>query len=303
MASPEAEAMKASLADVLVQMAGTEENPHSVDEMRGLYGLISDLCQEPGDVTYGEVDAGGVPAIWADPKGGATDRVVQYVHGGGYVIGSAHYYKPLTGRIAKAVGCRVLNVDYRLAPEHPHPAPVDDSVAVYHWLLGQGYTPAHLAISGDSAGGGLTLATLLALRDANVSQPAAAVPISPWTDMEVTGETMATNAATDVVVQSPMLLGMAEMFLHGQDPQDPLAAPLHGSFTGIAPLYIQVGGDETLLDDARRVAAAAQRDGVEVTLEVFPGMQHVFQMGAGNVPESDDAIAKIGTFLRSHLGL
>ena len=303
MTSPEAEALRGKFAEMLVQLSGTEENPLSVDEMRGLSGLFADNTAEPDEVTWTEVDAGGIPAIWADPDAGATDRVVQYVHGGGYVIGNAHYYKRLTGHIAKAVGCRVLNVDYRLAPEHPHPAPVEDSTTAYRWLLGQGYDPAHLAISGDSAGGGLTLATLLALRDAGTAQPAAAVPISPWADMEATGDTMTTNAVNDALVQAPMLLGMAGMFLNGHDPKDPLAAPIHADFSGIAPLYIQVGGHETLLDDAKRVAEAAQRDGVDVTLEVFPEMQHVFQIGAGNVPESDDAIAKIGAFLRSRLGL
>ena len=197
----------------------------------------------------------------------------------------------------------MLSVDYRLAPEHPHPAPVEDSATAYRWLLAQGYDSTHLAISGDSAGGGLTLATLLALRDAGTAQPAAAVPISPWVDMEGLGESMTTNAVNDALVQAPMLLGMAGMFLSGHDPKDPLASPMYADFTGVAPLYIQVGGYETLLDDAKRVAEAAQRDGVDVTLEVFPEMQHVFQMGAGNVPESDDAIAKIGAFLRPRLGL
>ena len=303
MTSPEAEALKETLAEMLAQLSGTEEHPVLVDEMRGLYGLFADITAEPDEVTWTEVDAGGIPAIWADPDAGATDRVVQYVHGGGYVIGNAHYYKRLTGHIAKAVGCRVLSVDYRLAPEHPHPAAVEDSTTAYRWLLGQGYAPAHLAISGDSAGGGLTLATLLALRDAGTALPAAAVPISPWVDMEATGDTMTTNADNDALVHAPMLLAMAGMFLGGHNPKDPLVAPIHADFTGIAPLYIQVGGHETLLDDAKRVAAAARRDGVDVTLEVFPEMQHVFQIGAGHVPESDDAIAKIGAFLRPCLGL
>lgn len=303
MISAEAEVLRTKLVEALVQLAGTEENPASVDDMRGLYGLFSDNATEPDSVTWTEVDAGGVPAIWADSEVGTTDRVVQYVHGGGYVIGSAHHYKRLTGHIARAVGCRVLSVDYRLAPEHPHPAPVEDSATAYRWLLAQGYDSTHLAISGDSAGGGLTLATLLALRDAGTAQPAAAVPISPWVDMEGLGESMTTNAVNDALVQAPMLLGMAGMFLSGHDPKDPLASPMYADFTGVAPLYIQVGGYETLLDDAKRVAEAAQRDGVDVTLEVFPEMQHVFQMGAGNVPESDDAIAKIGAFLRPRLGL
>ena len=151
--------------------------------------------------------------------------------------------------------------------------------------------------------GGLTLATLLALRAAGTAQPAAAVPISPWADMEAAGETMTTNADNDALVHAPLLLAMAGMFLAGSDAKDPLVSPLHADFTGVAPLYIQVGGHETLLDDAKRVAAAAQRDGVDVTLEVFPEMQHVFQIGAGNVPESDDAVAKIGAFLRPRLGL
>ena len=272
MTSPEAEALRGKLAELLVQLSGTEEHQLSVDEMRALGGFFADNTAEPDEVTWTEVDAGGVPAIWADPGAGATDRVVQYLHGGGDVIGDAHYYKRLTGHIAKAVGCRVLSVDYRLAPEHPHPAPVEDSTAAYRWLLGQGYVPEHLAISGDSAGGGLTLATLLALRDAGMAQPAVAVPISPWADMEATVESMTTNADNDALVNPPLLLAKAGMFLAGHDPKDPLVAPIHADFTGIAPLYIQVGGHETLLDDAKRVAAAAQRDGVDVTLEVFPEM-------------------------------
>ena len=304
MTSPEAHALKDSLARFLDRLSGTAEQRPSVDEMRGLATeLWGALTAEPDGVTWTEVDAGGVQALWADPRDGATDRVVQYVHGGGYVIGSVHDYRPFTGHIAKAVGCRVLSVDYRLAPEHPHPAPVEDSTAVFRWLRGQGYDAAHLAIAGDSAGGGLTLATLLELRDSDTEQPAAAVPLSPWADMEAAGDTMTTNAEHDALVQAPMLVAMAGMFLNGHDPKDPLVAPVHADFTGLAPLYIQVGGHETLLDDARRVAAAADRDGVDVTLEVFPEMQHVFQIGAGTVPESDDAVAKIGAFLRPRLGL
>lgn len=303
MSSREAEALKVKLGEIHEQLVGSEDKPPTLEELRTLGEVFGEIPSEPAGVTWTDVDAGGVPAIWADPAGGATDRVLQYVHGGGYVIGSATSYKRFTGHLAKAVGCRVLSVDYRLAPENPHPAPVEDSTNAYRWLLGQGYDPAYVAISGDSAGGGLTLATLLALRDAGDPLPAASVPISPWTDMEATGETMTTNAERDVLVQAPMLQGMAEMFLGGQDTKDPLAAPLHGDFTGIPPTYIQVGGAETLLDDATRVAGVAQKAGVDVTVEVFPEMQHVFQIGVGSVPESDDAVAKIGSFLRARLGL
>lgn len=274
-----------------------------LEDMRSIYGDFAALGAEPSGVTWTEVDAGGVPAIWADPTGGATDAVLQYVHGGGYVIGAAHYYRNLTGHLAKAIGCRVLNVDYRLAPEHPHPAPVQDSTTAYRWLLDQGIAPGRIAISGDSAGGGLTVATLLSIRMAGLPQPAAAVPLSPWVDMEGTGDSMTSKDAVDLIVHADALKGMADAFLQGQDARDPLAAPLHADLRDICPLYIQVGGDETLLDDSVRLDAKARAAGVESRLDVFPGMQHVFQMAAGNMPEADDAVARIGAWLKPKLGL
>jgi acetyl esterase/lipase len=189
-----------------------------------------------------------------------------------------------------------------LAPEHPHPAAVDDSVTAYRWLLSQGVAPSRLAIAGDSAGGGLTIATLVALRDLGVPLPAAAVPISPWVDLEGTGETMATRADVDLLVTAAGLKMMADHFLAGQDAREPLAAPLHADLTGLPPLYIQVGDEETLLDDSLRIAAKARDAGVDVTVDVFPEMQHVFQMGAGSVPEADEAIVRIGAYLRGRLG-
>jgi acetyl esterase/lipase len=229
--------------------------------------------------------------------------VLQYVHGGGYVIGAAHYYRNLTGHLAKAIGCRVLNVDYRLAPEHPHPAPVQDSTTAYRWLLDQGFAPGRIAISGDSAGGGLTVATLISIRMAGLPQPAAAVPLSPWVDMEGTGDSMTSKDAVDLIVHRDALKGMADAFLQGQDTRDPLAAPLHADLRGLCPLYIQVGEDETLLDDSVRLDARAREAGVESRLDVFPGMQHVFQMAAGTTPEADDAVARIGAWLKPKLGL
>jgi epsilon-lactone hydrolase len=207
----------------------------------------------------------------------------------------------MVGHIAKAAGIRALNVDYRLAPEHPHPAAVEDSVTAYRWLLDQALRPEHLAIAGDSAGGGLTIATLVALRDRGLPLPAAAVPISPWVDLEGTGATMATKADVDLLVSAEVIKSMADSFLAGQDARDPLAAPLHAELSGLPPMYIQVGDDETLLDDSRRIAERARGAGVDVRLDVFPEMQHVFQMTAGNVPEADDAIARIGAYLRERL--
>jgi acetyl esterase/lipase len=299
MASAQAEAIKEQLRIFAAGLTGDVELP----EMRAGYATFAGLGSKPTGVTWTEVDAGGVPSIWADPAGGASDRVLQYVHGGGYVIGSADFYRNLTGHLAKALGCRVLNVDYRLAPEHPHPAPVEDSTKAYRWLLDQGLEPGHLAISGDSAGGGLTMATLLAIRDAGLPLPAAAVPISPWVDMEATGASMTTNAERDVLVAGETIKGMAEAFLQGKDARDPLAAPLHADLRGLCPLYIQVGGDETLLDDSTRLADRAKSAGVDVRIDVFPDMQHVFQMAAGNMPEADEAIARIAEWLRPRLGL
>ena len=300
MASKEAEAVNALLIEFRRSMA--EAGPVSLEEMRENAGRLGDFTAEPEGVRWEPVDAGGVPSIWAVPQDPSADRVVEYLHGGGYVLGSAEVYQRFTGHLANAVGCRVLSVDYALAPEHPHPGPVDDSVKVYRWLLDQGYRPEHIAISGDSAGGGLTLATVLKLAIDALPQPAAAVPLSPWTDMEGLGESMRANAERDLLIKPDEIKGMADLFLAGSDPRHPLAAPLYGNYAGVCALYIQVGGDETLLDDARRVATRAASDGVDVRLDVFPEMQHVFQMAAGHLPEADDAVTRIGAYLRPRLG-
>ena len=302
MASPEAEAAKELLRQLSAAVVGSD-TPPTLEEQRAGMAMIAEAATVPEGVTVTEAYAGGCRAYWHDPAGAATDRVILYLHGGGYVIGSARIYERFAGHLAAAVGCRVLNVDYRLAPEHPHPAAVEDATSAYRWLLAQGYLPEHIAISGDSAGGGLTLATLLSLSADGLPQPAAAVPLSPWTDMEGTGESMTTNAGVDLLVQKEALQGMAAAFLGEGDRRDPLAAPLHGDYAGLAPIYMQVGGDETLLDDSTRVAEKAKAAGVEVKLDVFPEMQHVFQTSAGNVPEATDAVQRIGEWLRVKLDL
>lgn len=296
MISPQAERMKQQLAEFAARLAG-----QNVAGMREVFRTFSSGTTRPPGVAWTRIDAGGVPGIWADADGGALNRAILYLHGGGYVMGDAQAYRYFTGHLARAAGCRVLSVDYRLAPEHPHPAAVQDAVRAYRWLLQQGWEPAHLAIAGDSAGGGLSLATLLALRDQGMPLPAAGLALSPWTDLEATGTTMTSNAPHDVMIQRPALLALAGLFLNGHDPREPHASPLHGDFTGLPPLYIQVGGQETLLDDSRRVADSARKAGVAVTLEIFPHMQHVFQAGVGTVPEADDAMRRIGTYLRSRL--
>ncbi|MBC8194596.1 MAG: alpha/beta hydrolase [Acidimicrobiia bacterium] len=300
MASEQANAIKEQLKLLSEAVGGVE----TVEEQRAQFEMAAAMMTAPPEgVIWTEVDAGGVAAIWADAEGGSTEHVIQYVHGGGYKIGSATGYRNFTGQLAKAVGCRVLSVDYRLAPEHPHPAAVNDSTTAYRWLLDQGYSAERIAISGDSAGGGLTLSTLLNLRDNGVALPVAGVPISPWVDLEGLGESMITRAEVDVLIDPVNLKEGADVFLAGHDARDPLAAPLYGDFTGISPLLIQVGDEETLLDDSTRMADVAASAGVDVSLEVFPEMQHVFQLFTGNMPEADDAVAKIAAWLRPRLGL
>jgi len=301
MASPQAEMVKGLLRQLQEEILGQPEPP-TLEEMRASGEGFGEMTGEPDGINWQDEEVAGVPCRWAVPDGGADDRVLQYVHGGGYVLGSLDGYRKFTGHLANSIGCRVLSVDYRLAPEHPHPAAVDDSSAVYRALLGD-FAPDHLAISGDSAGGGLTMSTIVKLRDDGTPQPAGAVPLSPWVDLEGTGESMQAKADVDLIVGAEGLKQMADMFLAGQDHRDPLAAPLHADMTGLCPIYVQVGGDETLLNDATRLATKAAAAGVEVRLDAFPEMQHVFQMAAGNVPESDDAVARIGQWLRPKLGL
>jgi acetyl esterase/lipase len=279
-------------------------NPEmTLDEMRTLFDHWGDVTGEPGGVDYIEVDAGGVPAMWAIPKDCNEDRVVICTHGGGYVVGSMYSHRKVFGHLAKAIGCRALILNYRCAPEYPHPAPVEDAVLSYRWLLDDGMKPEHICTAGDSAGGGLCTTVLLAIRDAGLPMPAAAMPMSPWYDMELSGGSLITNAAKDELVQEGILASMAEMFLGSASPQDPLANPLYNDLAGLPPVYIQVGGDETLLDDAVRFLDMAKEAGVEAKLEVFPEMQHVFHFLAGAAPEGDDAIAKFAEWVRPKLGL
>ncbi len=301
MASPEAQNLKDAFTSMRRNLASGE--PRSLDDRRKAAAILGLLASQPSGITYTDVDAGGVPAIWAAPANGSSEHVLQYLHGGGYVLGDADAYRRFTGHLANLTGCRVLNVDYRLAPEHPHPAPVSDSVAAYRWLLAQGFSPNNIALAGDSAGGGLTVATLVALRDAGDPQPSCAAPISPWIDLEGTGESMTSNAATDVLIDAAGIRQSAELFLAGGDPHDPLAAPLFADLSNLPPLYVQVGEDETLRDDSVRLVDAAIKAGVDATLEVFPEMQHVFQLSVGQMPEATLATEKICSYLQTKMGL
>src|SRR5277367_254071 len=269
-------------------------------ELRVVFEKLGDSTPLAPDIKKEKVSAGGIDAEWISAPNSSVDRAVLYVHGGGYVIGSVNTHRDLLARIARASGARVLGINYRLAPEHPFPAAVDDSVAAYRWMLAQGLNPNRIAVAGDSAGGGLTVATLVAIRDAKLPVPGAGVCISPWVDMEGIGETMKTRAAVDPVVQREGLLGMAAAYLGGQNPRSPLAAPLYADLKGLPPLLIQVGDAETLLDDSIRLNDRAKAAGVSTKLEVWPEMIHVWQLFASFLPEGQQAIDGIGSFLKEH---
>ena len=264
----------------------------SMEQMTAAMVLATDVVAEP-------VTVDGVAAEWVSAPAASAAHAVLYLHGGAYVAGSVNTHRDLTGRISRASGARVLNVDYRLAPEHPHPAALEDATAAYRSLLDGGYAPERLAIAGDSAGGGLTVATLVALRDAGVPLPATGVCLSPWVDLEGVGASMTASAHLDPMVQKEHLVRMAGFYLGGQPPRTPLAAPLYADLSGLPPLYIQVGTAETLLDDSTRLAERARKAGVDVTLEIWDDMIHVFQAFAAVLPEGQEAIEKIGRHLRA----
>jgi acetyl esterase/lipase len=255
-----------------------------------------DITVEPGGVDYLEVDAGGTPAMWIEPHGAARDRVIVAYHGGGFVGGSLYTHRKLFGHLAKAAGVRVLLVHYRLAPEHPYPAQIEDAVAAYRWVMGQGLTTV---LAGDSSGGGL--AVQVALREPGA---AALLLISPWVDMELSSDTFDTNAVTDVVFTRNMVQGLVKAYLqNGESAADPLVNVLYADLAGLPPIFVQVGTDETGLGDARMLAARAEAAGVEVRLDVFDGQLHTFQMAAGRTPVADDAIRRYAAWVRPKLGL
>jgi epsilon-lactone hydrolase len=263
-----------------------------------------DLTAEPRAIDYLETVAGGLPAMWAVPKHGAGDRVLLCMHGGGFISGSIYSHRKMFGHLAKATGARALLFDYRLAPEHTHPAQVDDATAVYRWLLDHGISADHIAFTGDSCGGGLAITTQLRARELRLPLPAAAMPFSPWVDMEATVESYVTNRDRDAFFSSGLVRGLAGIFLgEGGNPRDPLANPLYADLSGLGPIYIQAAGDEVLLADARRLDEHARKAGVEVRLDVFPDMQHTFQMAAGRAPEADEAIRRMANWVRPKLNL
>jgi acetyl esterase/lipase len=252
------------------------------------------------DIQSEKVTVAGRDAEWVRAPGVQAGRAILYLHGGGYVMGSLNTHRSLVGEISRAAQAAALLLDYRLAPEDPFPAAVEDGVAAYRWLLDQGFQPRHLAIAGDSAGGGLTLAILVSARDQGLPLPAAAVPISPWSDLTCTNESYKTRAEADPMVTPGGIGKMAGVYLQGKDPTHPYASPNLASLQSLPPLLIHVGRDEVLLDDSIKLDQRAKADGVKSTLEIWDDMIHVWHAFHPMLPEGKQAIARVGAFLREH---
>lgn len=288
--------------DMLMKMIKAREVPKQppIEQARTEFEEVGKMFPLADDVQCESVQADGVPAEWVTVPGASEERAILYLHGGGYAIGSLDTHRDLVSRLSRAASARALSVGYRLAPEHPHPAAVEDSTAAYRWLLSEGVDPARTVIAGDSAGGGLTVATLVALRDSGDPLPAAAVCLSPWVDLEGTGESMTAKAEVDPVVTPDGIAWMAKFYMGDADPRTPLISPLYADLQGLPPLLIQVGTSEVLLDDSTRLAECARAAGVNVTLEPWEDMVHVWQFFAAMLPEAREAIDRIGEFIREH---
>jgi epsilon-lactone hydrolase len=273
----------------------------STDEHRKSFEAFA-LRPYPADVAAADVALGGVGAIELTVAGNAADPTVLYFHGGGYVAGSARTGTHLAAELARRAGGRALSVGYRLAPEHPHPAAVEDGLAAYAGLLESGVSPARVLVAGDSAGGGLAVATLLAARDRGLPQPAAVAVFSPWADISRSGASMRTKDGADPLFSYDIMGWYASRYMPAGDRSAPLASPVYATLAGLPPLLVQAGSHEVLLDDAVRLAANAGRDDVDVTLQVAHEGTHVYQLYFGALDEADEAIEEVARFFKRHLG-
>ena len=286
----------------LVKGRETDESQGATEGRRRSFEQMTDGFTIEVPAKYNRVNAGGVTAEWVTAEGTTDSRVVLYFHGGGYIIGSPRTHRAMLAELSKSSAARVLALDYRLAPEHTFPAPVEDSTAAYRWLLNEGYDPARIAVAGDSAGGGLTVAAMVQIRYLGLPMPAAGVCVSPWVDMEGLGDSMETRSTADPMVGKESLLESAKTYLGGADARAPLAAPLYADLRGLPPILIQVGDAEVLLDDSTRLAGIAREAGVEVQMDVWDDMIHVWHLFAPMLPEGKQAISQAGEFIKKHTG-
>ncbi len=273
---------------------GLSERRERLDSIGSVHPIASDISLEAGH-------AGAVPIEWSLAPGSDPSRVLLYFHGGGYISGSIVSHRGMVVEAGRAAGVRTLAVGYRLAPEHSFPAALEDARAAYEFLLAQGIAPQHIAVAGDSAGGGLSLALLTLLRDANQHLPGCAWLVSPWVDLEMTGESLKTKTEADPLIQKPYLEELAAAYLGGADPANPLVSPLRADLSGLPPLLVQVGSAETLLDDAVAISSRAGSADVPVTLEIWPHMIHAWHLWAAELEEGRLALDSAGRFIKARL--
>lgn len=302
MLSEQMEAVLATLEARQAARAGQPERP--VEEVRATFVPADAIHPIPGDVTIEEVTAaevtgGGAGAYWLDAPGVESGRVLLFLHGGGFQLGSLRSDGELASRLGRAAGMRVLFLEYRLAPEHAFPAALDDVRSAWAWVAAK-HEASRCAVAGDSAGGGLAVSLLVTLRDAAAETPAAAVMMSPTVDLTSSGASMTERVDQDHISTPELLRALAADYLQGANPTSPLASPLFAPLGGLPPLLIQVGTADLLLSDAERLAAAATAAGVDATLEVGEGLPHVYQLNAGT-PEAAEAVDRAGRFLRQHV--
>ncbi|GAA5346515.1 alpha/beta hydrolase [Planifilum fimeticola] len=296
MASPQSEAIRQMLRE---QKEAPKKEALSIEEQRRQLDYLGSFSPVESDVTVEKTRIAGVRGEWISAPNARKDRVLFYLHGGAYCLGSCDSHRGLASRLARACESRALVIEYRLAPEHPFPAALEDSTAVYRELIRSGVRPENMVIGGDSAGGGLTMATLLALRDEGDPLPTAAVLISPWTDLEGTGESMKTRADVDPWLDPEKSQQVAKLYLRDLDPRHPLVSPIYADLRGLPPMLVHVGNDECLLDDSVRLVERAKGAGVETEFKIWDEMWHVFH--GFPIPEARQAIEEIGAFVRARL--
>lgn len=270
---------------------------------RCLYDQVHTVATEAEGVSYKTIEVAGRTALWIQPEGASANHVIAFYHGGGFTMGSPNGHRKLSAHLAKSCNCVALSIDYRLTPEHPYPAPLDDCVAAYKWLLDQGFSASNIVTAGDSCGGGLATAVPLSAARRGLPPPGAAVALSPWYDATGSGASMVENADKDVLGSAESIRELARMYTaDGASPEDPLISPLFADPTGLPPHWISCGGYDTLRDQGIAFAEKAKAAGVDVVLDVCPEQQHVYEFMAGKSPEAIDSLQRIGKWVRSKIG-
>ena len=294
--------MAASEIGVIRTLLSSKPRPQGFAERRARIDEIGSVWPVASDIELGSVDLGGIAGEWSTAPGSERSSVLLYFHGGGYCSGSLRSHRRLVSEAGRAAGMRTLAVEYRLAPEHPFPAALDDALTAWRFLRAQGIAAAHVAVGGDSAGGGLTVALINRLRAAGEEQPACAWLISPWTDLTMSGASLASKDAVDPLIHKDYLEQLAHAYLpEGFDRRDPRVSPLYAGLRGFPPALVQVGSDETLMDDSVRFVGAAGAADVAVTLEIWPHMIHAWPMWNAHLEAGRLALASAGAFMRRHI--